>query len=310
MNVSTHDELRITAASPFLGADVAGLSVKQLVVNPDPSIVETLKRALDQHLALRFRQPTLENEEIIKFAQLFGRILTDRKNTEEADSAQTSGHAELKILSNAPADEGKALGDKGAAAQIWHTDGSHREAPNAFSVLYARKAPKNPPRTGFINAYALYEKLPSELKREIANLRAIFSVHNRSQDLDLFLNGTSVSLEKRAEGPRHPLVRLHPSTRRPFLYLPRRRDALIEGWSPEKSRQLLERLWGAVFSMDEQWHVALEADDFVIFDNRAVLHNREGWSSDEERTVFHVAIEGEAPIAAFAPIGVDRPIAA
>jgi taurine dioxygenase len=310
MNMQTDDECIITPASPFLGADVAGVSVKQLVRSPDDAIVETLKLALDQHLALRFRQPTLEDEEIAKFAQLFGRLLTDRKNTEEAESAQKSGHPELKIISNAQAEEGTALGDKGAAAQIWHTDGSHRMAPNAFSVLYARQAPRNPPRTGFMNAYTLYEGLPAELKREIADLRAVFSIHNRSQDLDVFLNGPSASIEKRSEGPRHPLVRLHPSTRRPFLYLPRRRDALIEGWSPEKSRQLFERLWGAVFTSVEQWHVALEADDFVIFDNRAVLHNREGWSSTEERIVFHVAIEGEVPIAASAPIGVERSAAA
>ncbi|WP_051505726.1 TauD/TfdA family dioxygenase [Mesorhizobium sp. WSM2561] len=298
--------MTVTPASPFLGADVTGISVTALIRSPDAAVVQTLKQALDQFLVLRFQQPALTDDEIVGFANLFGTILSDRKNTEEMDSVQPSGRAELKVLSNATASDGRPVGDKGAAAQIWHTDGCHRETPNAYSVLYARKAPDNPPRTGFMSSYTLYEKLPSDLKKEISTLRAVFSVHNRSQDFNTFMAGASVEDEKRAEGPRHPLVRLHPSTNRPFLYLPRRRDALIEGYSSEQSRNLLERLWAAVFSLSDQWRVALQANDFVIFDNRAVLHNREGWESTQDRTVFHLALEGETPIAAFAPKTVAK----
>ncbi|WP_275593293.1 TauD/TfdA dioxygenase family protein [Rhizobium gallicum] len=288
-----------------MGADVAGISVADLVKSPTPAILQSLKQALDQFLVLRFRQAALTDDEIVGFANLFGTIMSDRKNAEEMDSVQPSGRAELKVLSNAAAADGRPFGDKGASAQIWHTDGSHRECPNAYSVLYARRAPDNPPRTGFMSAYTLYEKLPSDVKLEISDLRAVFSVHNRSQDFINFMTGPSVDEVKRAEGPRHPLVRLHPTTNRPFLYLPRRRDALIEGYSSERSRNLLERLWAAVFSMSDQWHVALQANDFVIFDNRAVLHNREGWESTQERTVFHLALEGEAPVAAFEPRTIE-----
>lgn len=269
--------------------------------------MKSLRKALDQFLVLRFRQPALDDDEIVGFASLFGAILSDRKNSEEMASLQPTGRAELKVLSSAFTPDGRPIGDKGTAAQIWHTDGSHRDTPNAYSVLYARKAPDNPPHTGFMSSYTLYEKLSADLKNEISNLRAVFSIHNRSQDLSNFLTGPSLDEERRAEGPRHPLVRLHPTTNRPFLYLPRRRDALIESYSAEQSRYLLERLWAAVFSLDEQWQVALRPNDFVIFDNRAVLHNREGWQSNQERTVFHLALEGEVPIPAFAPrtIGSD-----
>src|SRR5262249_41214131 len=133
---------------------------------------------------------------------------------------------------------------------------------------------------------------------EIASRRAVFSVHNRSQSFWTFMEGPSVDLERRADGPTHPLVRLHPRTRRPFLYLPRRRDALIVGLSPQQSRELLERLWAFVFLAAEKWLVAFAEGDFVVFDNRAVLHNREGWDAAQERIVFHLAIDGEIPLAA------------
>jgi len=78
-----------------------------------------------------------------------------------------------------------------------------------------------------------------------------------------------------------------------------RRDALIVGRTPQQSRELLEQLWAAVFLLPDKWLVPLEANDFVIFDNRAVLHNREGWDASRQRIVFHLAIEGEVPLPAF-----------
>jgi taurine dioxygenase len=290
---------RIERASPFLGADVRGLDIAVLARAPDRRTIEALKSALDRHLVLRFREPALTNADICAFGGLFGTLLGERQNPEDKESAQLDGYADLKVISNAVADDGRMLGDKGADPQIWHTDGSHRATPNAYSLLYARKVPPNPPRTGFMSCYALYEALPAALREEIAGRRAIFSVHNRSQSFWTFMEGASVDLERRADGPTHPLVRLHPRTGRPFLYLPRRRDALIVGLSPQRSRELLERLWAAVFLSMEKWFVAFEEGDFVVFDNRAVLHNREGWDPAQERIVFHLAIEGEVPLAGF-----------
>lgn len=295
LHAAHRDTLRISPTGACLGADIEGLDVSALVHAPDPDAVETLKAALDRHLVLRFRQPALTNADICAFGALLG----ERQNPEDKESAQLDGYAELKVISNAVADDGRMLGDKGAEPQIWHTDGAHRATPNAYSLLYARKVPPAAPRTGFLSAFALYEALPAPLKDEIAGLRAIFSVHNRSQSYWTFMAGPSADLERRAEGPAHPLVRLHPRTRRPFLYLPRRRDALIVGRTPQQSHDLLEQLWAVVFLLPDKWLVPLEANDFVIFDNRAVLHNREGWDARRERIVFHLAIEGEVPLPAF-----------
>jgi taurine dioxygenase len=305
LQVSDRETLHVEPASPCLGADVHGIDVAALVRSPDRRAVDSLKSALDRHLVLRFRQPALTNGDICAFGALFGSLLGERQNPEDKESAQLDGYAELKVISNAVADDGRMLGDKGAEPQIWHTDGAHRATPNAYSLLYARKVPPNPPRTGFLSAYALYESLPASLKDEIAGLRAVFSVHNRSQSFWTFMEGPSVDLQRRADGPTHPLVRLHPNTRRPFLYLPRRRDALVVGLSPQQSRELLERLWAAVFLLADKWFIALAANDFVIFDNRVVLHNREGWDATQERIVFHLAIEGEVPLPAF-PAAPDQ----
>lgn len=287
----------ITTGPELIGGEVQGLTASDILDPANPSIAQALKVALNQYLVLRFRQMRVSDDDLVEFAQLFGPLQRDRRNHEEPKSTQ-SGPAELKVLSNAMGPDGQPIGDKGSVAQIWHTDGSFKPAPMNYSILYCKKAPASPPRTGFMSAYHVYETLPVQLRREIAPLRAIHSVHNRSQGLWDFWEGPSVSVESRAEGTSHPLVRLHSETRRPLLYLPRRRDALIEGKSPEESRSIMERLWAEVFRSGEQLSIALEAGDLVIFDNRSVLHNREGWDSSQERIVVHIAAGEETPIAA------------
>ncbi|MCS3764773.1 MULTISPECIES: TauD/TfdA dioxygenase family protein [Bradyrhizobium] len=285
-------------ASAHLGADLVDFNLSALLARPSGTAVREFRDALNQYLVLRASDTASTHDQLVQFASLFGDVLSDRKNAEEKDSVQL-GRAELKVLSNAVAPDGRPLGDKGSGPQIWHTDGSFRETPNAYSLLHCVSAPADPPTTSFMSAYQLYESLPADLKTEIAELNAIHSVHNRSQDFWDFMEGASVSPEKRAEGALHPLVRLHPETRRPLLYLPRRRDALIQGRSSLESRLLMERLWAEVFRSGGFWGVALKAGDFVFFDNRAVLHNREGWPAAQERVVLHLAVAGERPIAAF-----------
>ncbi|MDE4615957.1 hypothetical protein [Sinorhizobium meliloti] len=69
MEEDLKNTMTVSPASPFLGADVTGISV-----------------ALDQFLLLRFRQPALTGDEIVGFSNLFGTILSDRKNEEEMAS--------------------------------------------------------------------------------------------------------------------------------------------------------------------------------------------------------------------------------
>jgi taurine dioxygenase len=297
-SIATAAGFALRPASAHLGADLIDFNLSALLERPSATAVTELKAALNQYLVLRVRGAVSGQDQLVRFARLFGEVLSDRKNAQEKDSAQL-GNAELKVLSNALAPDGRPLGDKGSDPQIWHTDGSFREVPMAYSLLYCVSAPDNPSVTSFMSAYQLYESLPSELKAEIAELNAIHSVHNRSQDFWDFMEGPSVSPEKRAEGAPHPLVRLHAETHRPLLYLPRRRDAQIRGRSPFDSRLLMERLWAEVFRSRSFWGVALEAGDFVFFDNRAALHNREGWSATQERIVLHLAVAGERPISAF-----------
>jgi taurine dioxygenase len=83
------------------------------------------------------------------------------------------------------------------------------------------------------------------------------------------------------------------------LYLPARRDSLVVGWSEADSRALLDELWSHVEQCPQFIRIALKPDDFVIWDNTALAHSREGWPPHEQRIMWHVSAEGECPTPRF-----------
>lgn len=274
------------------GADLSDHYARDLLQRNENDARRSLRSLLDRFLLVRVVQSTFTSEEAIQFAAIVGDILGDR---EVGSTSIGTKSTEMKVLSSARTKSGTSIGDKGADAQVWHTDGSQRNQPNLYTILFAKKIPPTPPKTSFLSAYSLYETLPLELKRTIWKLKAVHSLHNRSQSVESFFEGVVAPLEQRSEGPRHPLVRRHPNTNRPLLYMPRRRDALIEGMSEAQSRELLERLWAHVLVRTDFHSIALEENDLVLFDNCALLHNREGWDPKYDRTVLHLAIEGQGP---------------
>ena len=46
---------------------------------------------------------------------------------------------------------------------------------------------------------------------------------------------------------------------------------------------------------DFDFGVALMPDDFVIWDNRATVHSRDGWPESQTRIMWHISSEGEIP---------------
>lgn len=286
--------------SARLGVEATGLDAAEFALHADPASVDLLLQALDRHLVLLFRGTKLAPDDLEAFGSRFGALFKDRIRGDGSDGAATKAGDAIKTIGNT-AVGGEMAGSFGTEAQFWHTDGSHRREPNAYSVLRAAVAPPVAPRTFWLSAYDLYEGLPARLKGLVADLHAVHSVHGRSQGFWNFYTPQALSPEQRTDGPRHPLVRLHPRTNRPLLYLPRRRDAQIEGWSAERSRVLLERLWAEVARVEEPLGLPLEAGDLIIFDNRATLHAREGWEPHADRAVMHLGIQGEPTTPAFTP---------
>jgi taurine dioxygenase len=138
--------------------------------------------------------------------------------------------------------------------------------------------------------YLAYERLPPELKRRIAGKRAVHDATYNSAGL-VRKGYEDVSDPRKAPGARHPLVSIHPETRRECLFLGRRRNSYIEGLELSESEQLLDALWAhatqAAFTFRQQWRVG----DVVLWDNRCTLHRRDAFDPAARRLLHRTQIK-------------------
>jgi taurine dioxygenase len=294
-------QLKFEPLSDHLGAEVNGCDLAAWAEDGDTAIQARLQDALDHHIVLLFKRQTLTPGLIEAIGRRFGPLMNLKRPTNMMgfkDPHHVPGIQNLKVLSNGVAEDGRPLGDGAAAAQDWHSDGAMQELPGSYTYFYARAVPPVPPRTYWMNAYKVYEALPAALKQRIANLRIIHHHYPAGNEFPL---PPSLPLEERRKGPVHPIARIHPRTGKPFLYLPHRSDALVEGWSERDSAALVGELRTFAACMPFSFGTALNVDDFVIWDNRPSYHRRDSWNETETRVLWHLANIGEAPIAYAAP---------
>ncbi len=279
----------VEALTPGFGVKLTGFDLESAI--RDPSFLKDLKSLVDSRLLVYAPGQKLSPQAQQDLTASFGPLA----NIKWAgyDAHHVPGCEWIKVISNGLAPDGRPHGDGNSSAQIWHTDATW-EVPVSHVAFYCRQTPEPAPKTGFKNMIAVYEALPDATKHRIARLRAIHHLYPKQIEVKVHAEGPTLPRERRELGFSHPLVRRHFGSDKAILYLPTRRDSVIPGLSDEEARALLEELWSFAESVDCSIRVPLRADDFVLWDNRACVHNREGWPEDQSRIMWHVAAFGES----------------
>ena len=171
------------------------------------------------------RGQTLSDQDLIAFSRRFGDL--DWAPVQETGRRFVEGLPEIYIVSNVIVN-GEPIGSLGAGEAVWHTDMSYLDVPPMASMLYALEVPPAGGNTSFCSMYAVYEALPAELKRRIANLKI---KHDGTYNSGGYLRQgvTATDDPRTSPGAVHPLVCTHPDTGRRMLYLGRRRNAYLMG---------------------------------------------------------------------------------
>ena len=98
----------------------------------------------------------------------------------------------------------------------------------------------------------------------------------------------------------HPLVRVHPVTKKRALYLGRRRDwpsNYIIGLSNEESEALLDKLWAHATQPKYAWGHKWRVGDLVLWDNRCCMHYRSEVDAAQPRVLYRTVVKGDPVIA-------------
>lgn len=174
---------------------------------------------------------------------------------------------------------------------FWHTDSSFKPLSAKASVLSAHVLPSSGGETEWADMRHAYDTLDEETKGRIAGLCAHHSLEY-SQARAGFRDRTFEYGFNDEAAPLRPLVKQHPVTGRPALFIGRHAHG-IPGLSADESEALLDRLLEHACRppriLRHQWEVG----DLVMWDNRCVLHRARPWSLDEARTMVHTRVAGD-----------------
>jgi taurine dioxygenase len=280
------ESIDVISTRAALGGEVRGVDLKNL----DELQFTALKRAWHEYQVILVRDQTLSDQDLIAFSRRFGDL--DWAPVQETGRRFVEGLPEIYIVSNVTVN-GQPIGSLGAGEAVWHTDMSYLDVPPMASMLYALEIPSSGGNTSFCSMYAIYERLPAELKRRIADLKI---KHDGTYNSGGFLRqGVAATDDPRTSpGAVHPLVCTHPETRRRMLYLGRRRNAYLMGLELAESEALLDELWDFVARSQFGWEHVWRVGDLVLWDNRCTMHRRDPFDASARRIMHRTQIKGSA----------------
>lgn len=273
--------------SPALGAEITGVDLSEKL---SAGTVQQIRDAWNRYIVLVFRGQDLSMEQQLRFASYFGelgerkRSKTGLKKSEEG-VLQTNRHTLL--VSNMKLD-GKPIGAFGEGEMWFHIDSGYAERPYRYTFLYGMEIPSRGGNTRFANMYLAYDRLPAEMKAKIAG-RTALHVHEYKRAERAALPDDVVD----APHWHHPVAITHPETGRKALFVDRLMTARIDGLGREESEDLLTRLFDHTENPEFIYEHVWSLKDFIMWDNRCVVHARTDFPREENRLLRRCTVEGD-----------------
>jgi len=280
--------IQVKKLAPALGAEVGGVDLSR----PLPAeIFAEIRKAWLDHLVLRFRGQALSDPQLMAFSKLFGEL--DPPGPNPYGKPFLPEHPEMNVISNIRM-EGAPIGGLGDGEAIWHADMTYVDSPPKGAILHALEVPPAGGDTYWANMYSAYQELPANLKKRIEGRKALHDATYNSAGV-MRKGYREVTDPRKAPGAQHALIRTHPETGRPCLFLGRRRNSYIIGMELHESEALLDQLWAHAtqpqFTFRQQW----QAGDVLIWDNRCTLHRRDSFDPNARRLMHRTQIKADRP---------------
>ena len=269
--------MKVTPIAANFVADIEDVNLATI----NDTEFEQLYSAWLEYGVLRIRNQDLDDEQLQTFSKRFGPL-------EEAPFGRMSEEDKAKIkhryvttLSNIIVD-GKPIGGLGNSEATWHSDMTYIETPPPASLLLGIEIPEQGGDTHFANQYAALKALPGVLRKRIETLTVKHNAAHTSVG-KLRPGFEAFDDPREAPGAIHPMIKTHNESGRPALYLGRREWAYIPSLSVTESEVLLDELWAYVALAENTWTQKWLPLDLIIWDNRCVMHRRDGFDQNSRR---------------------------
>ncbi len=260
--------LSVRKTNAVLGAEILGVDLSRPM---DGVTAAEIDRLWLEHEVIFFRDQKLVPEDHIRVSEQLGPVEVHVRT-----DCCRPGYPKVFIVSNI-VENGKPIG-AGDAGTIWHSDGCCYDKPSRGSLLYACQVPMKDGvalgDTMFSSMTRAYEALPRDMQHRLAGLTAVNSYvkgYSRPRKTGPIPPLTEAQKNK-VPDLEIPVVRKHPFTGKPCLFVNEGYTTRIAGVSEAESKELLDYLFQHVirpeFIYRHQWRVG----DLLAWDNCATQH--------------------------------------
>ena len=276
----------VPMANKAFGATATGMDLKNL---GDDEFGE-LHAAFLNHGFLLFPDQHLDEESSIAFGKRFGDLefggapMANQKKHEDGSFGKIYDLQSQLMRTN-------------VGNETWHTDSTYKPIASRVAMLSAVVVPEEGGQTELADLRSGYEALDDATKELIAGLSAFHSTNfSQANDLGDFpdTNGDGLYGEVyHGEAYLRPLVKIHPETGKPNLFVGRHAFG-VPGLSREESRKLIRSLIEHVVGDDSRvyshdWVVG----DTLLWDNRRALHRARPYDYSKPRYLIGTRVAGD-----------------
>ncbi len=274
-SVISRSSLQIKPLTPAIGAEIFGIDLAA----PDVADhVPAIRSALLAHKVIFFRDQHISAAQHIAFARHFGDL--------EIHPATPKDQPDPEILRIAHGPDSRGT------ENAWHSDVTWRERPSLGSILRAIEVPPVGGDTLFADMHLAFLSLSPQMQRIARGLNA---VHDIARVFAGRLGKTADDLRAKYPPRTHPVVRTHPETGAPTLFVNTAFTSHIEGLSAAESATLLAHLYATASNPEIQCRFRWQAGSIAFWDNRASQHFAASDYFPARRVMERVTIAGCKP---------------
>jgi alpha-ketoglutarate-dependent taurine dioxygenase len=272
--------MRIVTARDRFVAEVTGLA-ECLVAERDG---HAIRHALITHSLIVIRGMELVPAEQVALTRILGEaeVVTDMRNhhPDSVDILVVNNSGDTPVVGN----------------QCWHSDRSFLPEPTRYTILRAHVVPPSGGDTVFADMVAAYEQLPPHWKAQLAGTVGVHSYDKIAKlRAEIHNKPVEANYERKYPRVRHPVVRLHPETGTPALYI---NELCLVSIKSERGTpinvpldKLLDHATDDRFVYRHRW----QRGDVLIWDNVRVLHKAVALSPGMPRVLHRTTTAGGIP---------------
>jgi taurine dioxygenase len=273
--------MRVIPQPGACGARVEGFDLAR---PPGEEQIAAIRALWLQHQVLAFTDQALELADIERFASTIGPFGVDPYFD------CVPGHPHVAQVRR-EADEQTPI-----FAETWHSDWSFLAHPPAATLLYGEVIPPVGGDTLFANQYAAWDALPASMKVFLKDKQGIHSARRgyardgmygeRDKGRSMAIRYSDSALATQL----HPIMRLHPETRRPALFVSPGYTIGIDGMPDAEATPLLAELFMHQVKADFIYRHRWSRGMLLMWDNRCVVHAATGGYQGHKRLLHRITV--------------------